>query len=73
MTAAPRTTEYLVTGMSCGHCEQAIREEVIAVPGVTSVEVSAATGLLRVEHAEPIDDTAIRTAVDEAGYTATRA
>ncbi|WP_024356898.1 heavy-metal-associated domain-containing protein [Leucobacter chironomi] len=73
MTTAPRTTDYLVTGMSCGHCEHAIRQEVTAVPGVAAVEVSAGTGLLRVEHAEQLDDAAILAAVDEAGYTAARA
>ena len=73
MTVAPQTTEYLVTGMSCGHCEHAIRQEVAEVPGVTGIEVSAGTGLLRVGHAAPIDDDAILAAVDEAGYTAARA
>ena len=42
------TTEYQVTGMSCGHCETAIRSEVSEIPGVTGIEVSAQTGRLAV-------------------------
>lgn len=67
------TTEYRVTGMSCGHCENAIRAEVSEVAGVSALDVSAKTGLLRVSHDTPIDDAAVIAAVDEAGYTAARA
>ena len=63
--------EYVVTGMTCGHCEHAVRDEVSRIPGVSAVEVSAATGLLTVT-AETLDDTAVLTAVDEAGYQAAR-
>ncbi len=66
------TTEYAVTGMSCGHCESAIRAEVSQIPGVTDIDVSAATGRLAVTAARPIDETAVIDAVDEAGYQATR-
>lgn len=67
-----RTSEYQVTGMSCGHCEVAIRGEVGQVPGVDSIEVSAQTGRLVVTSTEPVDDDAILAAVDEAGYQAIR-
>ena len=60
------TTEYQVTGMSCGHCETAIRA------GVTGIEVSAQTGRLAVTSEQPVDDAAVIAAVDEAGYTAVR-
>ncbi|KAA9393048.1 heavy-metal-associated domain-containing protein [Kocuria coralli] len=66
------TTEYQVTGMSCGHCESAVREEVSAIPGVTGIDVSAATGRLTVTAEQPIDDAAVIAAVDEAGYEAAR-
>lgn len=66
------TTEYAVTGMSCGHCENAIRQEVEQVAGVTGIEVSSATGLLEVTSDGAIDDAAVIAAVDEAGYGATR-
>ena len=63
------TTEYQVTGMTCGHCEMSVREEVGEVPGVTGVEVSHETGRLVVESDQPIDDAAVQAAVEEAGYT----
>jgi len=66
------TSEYQVTGMTCGHCEMSIREEVGTVPGVESIEVSAQTGELVVTSTEPIDDAAVLAAVQEAGYQAVR-
>ena len=64
------TTEYQVTGMTCGHCETSVRGEVSQVPGVTGVEVSVATGRLVVTAEQPVDDAAVIAAVDEAGYAA---
>lgn len=66
------TTEYQVTGMSCGHCENAVRSEVSEIDGVTGIEVSAASGRLAVTAERPVDDAAVIAAVDEAGYTAVR-
>ncbi|AZQ71683.1 MULTISPECIES: heavy-metal-associated domain-containing protein [Streptomyces] len=62
------TTVYKVSGMTCGHCESAVREEVSALAGVSAVEAVAATGLVTITAAEPLDDEAVRAAVDEAGY-----
>lgn len=66
------TTEYTVTGMSCGHCERAIREEVEQIAGITGIEVDAQTGRLAITSEAPLDDAAVLAAVDEAGYAATR-
>ena len=65
-------TEYQVTGMTCGHCEASVREEVGEVPGVEQIEVSAQTGRLVVTGSD-VDEAAVIAAVDEAGYQATRA
>ncbi|MFF7725682.1 heavy-metal-associated domain-containing protein [Streptomyces sp. NPDC008001] len=62
------TTVYKVTGMTCGHCEGAISQEVSAIAGVTSVKAVAATGLATVTSTGPLDDETVRAAVDEAGY-----
>ncbi|WP_308492761.1 heavy-metal-associated domain-containing protein [Microbacterium terrisoli] len=67
------TTEYQVTGMTCGHCEMSVREEVGLVAGVDEIQVSAATGSLVVTSAVALDDAAVIAAVDEAGYAAVRA
>ena len=60
---------YLVPGMHCGHWEAAVRDEVSAVPGVESVEVDLETKRVDVAGA-PLDDAAIRAAIEEAGYEA---
>ncbi len=65
--------QYQVTGMTCGHCEHAVRSEVSQIAGVTSVDVSAQTGMLVVESSAPLADADVVAAVDEAGYAAARA
>ena len=66
------TTTYQVTGMSCGHCEGAVRVEVSEIPGITDVKVSADTGHLTVTADGPVDDAVVIAAVEEAGYEAVR-
>ncbi|MDN5702002.1 MAG: heavy-metal-associated domain-containing protein [Micrococcales bacterium] len=67
------TTEFTVTGMTCGHCEMSVREEVEEIPGVSVTEVSHQDGRLVVESDQPVDDDAVKAAVEEAGYSAERA
>ncbi|MFJ4922029.1 heavy-metal-associated domain-containing protein [Streptomyces sp. NPDC088725] len=62
------TTVYQVTGMTCGHCEGAVSGEISGIAGVTSVRAVAGTGQVTVVSAAPLDDAAVRAAVDEAGY-----
>jgi copper chaperone CopZ len=62
------TTVYEVRGMTCGHCEGAVGEEISAIAGVTSVKAVAATGLVTVTSQAALDEDAVRAAVDEAGY-----
>jgi len=66
------THEFQVRGMSCGHCEAAVRGELEQVPGVETIEVSAQTGKLLVTTSQSVPDAAILAAVDEAGYQAAR-
>lgn len=66
------TNDYTVTGMTCGHCERAVREEVSQIPGVQHIDVNASTGHLRVTGGNALDDAAVVAAVDEAGYQAVR-
>ena len=65
--------EYQVTGMTCGHCEMSVREEVAKVAGVDGIQVSAASGQLVVTSDTPVDAAAVIAAVDEAGYQAVTA
>ncbi|SDD53401.1 Copper chaperone CopZ [Sanguibacter gelidistatuariae] len=66
------TNEYQVTGMTCGHCEMSIRDEIEQIAGVEGIQVSAQTGKLAVTGAGAIDDAAVLAAVQEAGYLAVR-
>ncbi|GAA2232646.1 MULTISPECIES: heavy-metal-associated domain-containing protein [Kitasatospora] len=62
------TITYTVSGMSCGHCEKSISEEVSALPGVIEVSADAGAGTVTISSDSPLDENAVRAAVDEAGY-----
>ena len=62
------TSTYTVTGMTCGHCVNAVTSELTAIEGVDSVQVDLGSGAVTVVSAAPLDDQAVRAAVDEAGY-----
>ncbi|MYS47244.1 copper-transporting ATPase [Streptomyces sp. SID5998] len=62
------TTVYKVSGMSCGHCEGSVSAEISELPGVSSVKAVASTGEVTVVSAAPLEDEAVRAAVDEAGF-----
>lgn len=57
-----------VVGMTCDHCARAVRTEVSAIDGVTDVDVDLTTGLVRITAEQPVPPTALREAVEEAGY-----
>jgi copper chaperone len=61
------TTTYSVPGISCGHCRVAITGEVGRLRGVSSVEVDLDAKRVTVT-GPAIDDNAVRTAIDDAGY-----
>lgn len=61
-------TELSVNGMTCSHCEHAVRTEILAIDGVTDVIVDAASGAVAIDHDEPLAPEAISAAVTEAGY-----
>ena len=62
------TTTYTVVGMTCQHCVTSVTEEVAQVPGVTDVDVDLSSGTLTVSSDAAVDDSAVRSAVEEAGY-----
>jgi copper chaperone CopZ len=67
-TSGGVTTVYQVTGMTCGHCEGAVSSEISTIEGVTSVTAAAATGQVTVVSESVLNESAVRAAVDEAGY-----
>jgi copper chaperone len=62
------TATYTVVGMTCDHCVSAVTEEVSQLPGVTGVDVDLASGGLTVTSEGPVEESAVRAAVEEAGY-----
>ena len=56
-----------VPGMTCAHCEAAVKDEVSNVRGVESVDVDLDTKLVTIVGHE-LDLAAITEAIDEAGY-----
>lgn len=66
------TTDYLVSGMTCGHCVSSVTEELTELAGVETVAVdlnAGGTSTVHVTSATPLDADAVRAAVEEAGYS----
>ncbi len=61
-------TVFAVPGMTCGHCEAAVRQALEALPGAHDVQVDLATKQVSV--AGVSDWAAIAAAVDDAGFDA---
>ena len=65
------TSTFHVSGMTCGHCVSAVSEEIGRLPAVRDVAVDLVAGGTSTVHVvsdAPLDETAVREAVDEAGY-----
>ena len=63
------TITYSVPDMTCGHCKHAVTDELTKVDGVEGIDVDLDTKLVVVT-GEQLDDSALRAAIDEAGYEA---
>lgn len=63
---------WTVTGMTCGHCVNAVTQKVDAIKGVDSVHIDLEKGLLTVNGVTPVDEDVVASAVDEAGYMLAR-
>ena len=65
---SPSTTlNYVVSGMSCAHCVNAVTTEILAVAGVHDVAIDLEAKSVVVS-GDGLDDTAIRYAIEAAGY-----
>ena len=64
------TSTYAVTGMTCGHCASAVTSELKTLEGVTDVAVdlvAGGTSSVTVTSTEPLEETQVAAALDEAG------
>jgi len=62
-------TTYHVDGMTCSHCAHAVTTEVSKLPGVQAVHVDLAADTVQVEWSEPLGESDVRIAIEEAGYS----
>jgi copper chaperone CopZ len=60
---------YVVPGMSCENCRNAVSQELSAVEGVTTVGVDLDTKLVMAT-GDDLDDATLRAAIEDAGYEA---
>lgn len=64
------TRTYQVTGMTCGHCASSVTTELEALDGVSDVTVdlvAGGTSTVTVTSTNPLEDTQVAAALDEAG------
>lgn len=61
------SSTYTVQGMICDHCAGTVTAEVTKIPGVTDVTVDVVAGRLTVISNEPVPDSFVAEAVEEAG------
>lgn len=62
------TFTVAVSGMSCGHCASSVQDEVGQLPGVTAVDVDLVSGTVTIDSESPLESSAVKNAVEEAGY-----
>ena len=60
-----------IEGMMCGHCEARVKKALEALPQVESAVVSHTEGTAIVTLREPLDDAALRQAVEAEDYKVT--
>ena len=60
-----------IEGMMCGHCEAAVKKALEAIDGVVSAEVSHTDGAAVVTLSKPVENAALRKAVEDKDYTVT--
>ncbi len=57
-----------VNGMSCEHCERAVKTAVSAIAGVTDVAVDLKGKTVTVTHGDSVSTEAMASAIEEQGY-----
>jgi copper chaperone len=61
-------TKLNVEGMSCAHCENAVKKAVSAISGVANVEVDLAGKTVTVTHDKNVTADAVKSVIEELGY-----
>ena len=58
---------YTISGMSCQHCVMAVKKELSKLDALTSFDVRLGAADVEYDPAR-VDEAAVRTAIEEAGY-----
>lgn len=59
--------QFTVTGMTCGHCEQAVQRAIKQIDGGAQVKIDRAHNSVQVESTQPRET--IAAAIREEGYS----
>ena len=62
------TTVLRVPGMMCQHCEKSVKGALMALPGVTEVQVDLVKKTVAVTHEASVAAEAMKAAVEDMGY-----
>jgi len=58
---------FLVTGMSCGHCEMAIKKAILRLDPEAKVDIDRDAGTVNIHSSKSRDELAL--AIEDEGYT----
>ncbi|MBO3143609.1 heavy-metal-associated domain-containing protein [Dermatophilus congolensis] len=64
------STDITISGMTCGHCTSAVTSELLEVENISGVDIVLVAGgdsSVKITHEGPLDESAVRAAVAEAG------
>ena len=62
------TVTLKIKGLMCGHCEEAVRKALEAIPGVASAAADHEKSIAVVDLAVPVDEAAFKKAIEDEGY-----
>jgi copper chaperone len=57
-----------VVGMTCGHCVAAVTGAITKLPGVQTVDVDLASGIVTVTSEQSVPNADLAEAIDDAGF-----
>jgi copper chaperone CopZ len=66
------TKKVTIEGMTCEHCAMHVKEALEGISGVKSAKVNLTGKFATVEAENSIDDTVIKSAIEDAGYEAVK-
>lgn len=61
-------TTVKVSGMTCKNCEAAVKEALLDLAGVTSVNVNLDTGDVTIAHSEDVNEATLKQVIEDQGY-----